>query len=126
MSRDSLAVIYGLLAFLMLHVGYLYADAAIENAFMAMMWLFFATPVLAGSITGYFAQRRPLLCLLALGAAIAVSVSLVHAYRVGLGIRSPAGGLGGTVALGVFSLVFQLPMALIGGAVGAYVARTRR
>ncbi len=52
MSNDGLAVIYGLLAFLMLHVGYLYADAAIENAFLAMMWLFFATPVLAG-------DRRP-------------------------------------------------------------------
>jgi hypothetical protein len=53
MRSDSLAVIYGLLAFLMLHVGYLYADAAIENAFLAMMWLFFG-----GAVGAYVERSR--------------------------------------------------------------------
>jgi hypothetical protein len=121
--RDSLAIAYGLGAFLILHVGYLFLEASITNGFMAMAWLFFATPVLAGGVTGYFAQTKPFSALLVQGVAVAICVSMLHLLGPWLGFRDGARGLGGSVTLGIFSLVFLLPMVVIGGAIGSFISR---
>jgi len=121
--RDGLAIAFGLGAFLILHVGYIFVQASITNAFMAMVFLYFATPVLVGGITGYFAQRQPLPALLVLGVAVAISVGVLHLLGPWLGFPTGAGDLGGSVTLAMFSLVFALPMVVIGGAVGSYISR---
>jgi hypothetical protein len=121
--RDGLAIAYGLGAFSILHVGYLFLEASITNTFIVMMWLFFATPVLAGGVTGYFAQRRPFPALLILGIAVACCVGILHLLGPWLGFGNGVGGLGGSVTLVVFSLMFVLPMVVIGGAIGSYISR---
>jgi hypothetical protein len=123
MIRDARAIVYGLGVFLILHVGYLYLEASITNAFLPMVWLFFATPVLAGGVTGYFAQRQPFLSLLVLGIAASVCVGLLHMLWTWLGLHNSVGGLSGSVTLGIFSLVFVLLAVIVGGAVGAYISR---
>lgn len=123
MIRDGLAIASGLGAFLILHVGYLFLEASITNAFMVMMWLFFATPILAGGVTGYLAQGRPFLALLILGMAVACCVGILHLLGAWLGFGKGVAGAGGTVTLVVFSLVFTLPMVFIGGAIGSYISR---
>lgn len=123
MIRDGLAIAYDLAAFLILHVGYLFLEASITNAFMVMMWLLFATPVLAGGVTGYFAQGRPFLALLILGVAVACCVGILHLLGPWLGFGKGVGGLGGSFTLVVSSLVFVLPMVVIGGAIGSYISR---
>jgi hypothetical protein len=125
MIRDTLAIASGLGAFLTLHVAYIYLEASIMNAFLAMAWLFFATPVLAGGLTGYLAQRQPFLSLLVLGVAIAVCIGGLRWLGLWLGIRTGVSGLSGSVTLGVFSLIFVLPMVIVGGAVGAFISRAR-
>jgi hypothetical protein len=123
MVRDSLAIACGLGAFLILHIGYLFLEVSITNGFMAMAGLFFAAPVLAGGVTGYFAQARPLRALLVLGVAVAICVSMLHLLGPWLGFRNGVGGWGGSVTLGVFLLAFLLPMVVIGGAMGSFISR---
>ena len=125
MTRDILAITSGLGAFLILHVGYIYLEASITNAFLAMAWLFFATPVLSGGVTGYLAQRQPFLSLLVLGVAVAVCIGVLRLLGSWLGIRTGVSGLSGSVTLGVFSLIFALPMVVIGGAIGAFISHAR-
>jgi hypothetical protein len=123
MISDTRAIVYGLGAFLILHVGYLFLGASITNAFLPMAWLFFATPFLAGGVTGYLAQRQPFLSLLVLGVAVTICVSVLHLLWSWLGLRTGEGGLSGAVTLGIFALVFVLPMVVIGGAIGAFISR---
>ena len=125
MPRDILAIASGLGAFLILHVGYIYLEASFTNAFLAMSWLFFATPVLSGGVTGYLARRQPFLSLVALGVAVAVCIGVLRVFGSWFGLRPGVDGLTGSVTLGVFSLIFVLPMVVIGGAIGAFIARAR-
>jgi choline-glycine betaine transporter len=125
MTRDILAIASGLGAFLILHIGYIYLEAWITNAFWVMACLFFATPVLSGGVTGYLARRQPFLCLVVLGVAVAVCIGVLRPLSSWLGIRMGVGGLSSSVTLGVFSLIFVLPMVVIGGAIGAFISRAR-
>ena len=123
MLNDTRAIIYGLGAFLILHVGYLFLETSITNAFLPMMLLFFATPVLAGGVTGYFVQRQPLICLLVLGIAVTICISVLHVLWSWLGLRTGAADWSGAVTLGVFSLIFVPFAVIIGGAMGAFISR---
>ena len=125
MARDIFAITSGLGAFLILHAGYIYLEASITGAFLAMAWLFFAAPVLSGGVTGYLAQRRPFLSLLVLGVVVAACIGVLRSLGPWLGVRTDLGGFSGSVTLGVFSLIFVLPMVVIGGAMGAFISRAR-
>jgi hypothetical protein len=124
-TRDILAIASGLGAFLILHIGYIYLEVWITNAFWAMVCLFFATPVLSGGVTGYLARRQPFLSLVVLGVAVAACIGGLRLLGSWLGIRTGVGGLTSSVTLGVFSLIFVLPMVVIGGAIGAFISRAR-
>ena len=122
MINDIRAIVYGLGTFLILHVGYLFLEESITDAFLPMMWLFCATPVLAG-VTGYSARRQPFLSLLVLGVAVTICISVLHVLWSWLGLRRGAGDLSGAVTLGVFSLIFVPFAVVVGGAIGAFISR---
>lgn len=122
MAVDRRAIMYGLGVFLCLHLGYLFLETALARAFVPLVYLFFATPVLAGALTGYLARRRPLASLVVLGVLVALGVSTFHVLWAWLGLRADAGGGEGAARLGLLSLLFALPMVIVGGAVGVAFA----
>ena len=61
--------------------------------------------------------------LLVLGLGVAPGVSMLHLLGPWLGFRNGVGGLGGSITLGVFSLVFLVPRVSVGGAVGSFISR---
>lgn len=125
MAVDSRAIAFGLAVFLCLHISYLFLETAIKDALLPMVWLFFATPVLAGVVTGHFARRRPFVSLLVLGVLVAICVSALHLLWPWLGLRADMAPGQGVAALGVMSLMFMLPLVIVGGAVGVALPRAK-
>ena len=120
---DVRAVGYGLGCFVILHIGYLCLEALASNVFFAMLWLFVATSVLSGGVTGYLAERRRFVSLLVLAIGVVACVCLLHFVRSWFGLPSVAGGSSGVMALVAMCLTFIVPAVVIGGAIGASISR---
>lgn len=66
--------------------------------------------------------RQPFGSLLVLGGLATIGVSVLHLLWPWLGLRADLGGLRGAVKLGILSLLFVLPMVVVGVAIGAYIS----
>ena len=72
--------------------------------------------MVAGGVTAFFAQRRQFAAVLALGVAGAILVSLINLVGSLVGIASDFPGLGSVPLVFGLSLLVQVPLVLIGGA----------
>jgi hypothetical protein len=123
-APDFRAIGIGVVFYSALQFAFLFLEAQAERMFLPLIWLFFATPVLAGMVTGYLVRRRRLPSLLLEGAAISVCTGALHMMRGVAGLPGNV-ALSGTAALVLFCLLFVLPLVVVGGAIGASVAPKR-
>ena len=121
MSKDFRAFAIGLLLFIGMSIAYLALTPGIQQPTLLPGLAFvviYGAPLLSGFVCGLLSGRRPIITLLALGIAAAVSftaldlASAQFGHRLDVGAMSPTGWIAGVSLLTVPLLV------IVGGLLG--------
>ena len=128
MARDRLAFAAGLTVFVALYALYwLVLAVRLDNAALgfAVVCFGYAVPLLAGGVAAYISSQHQFAVLLLLGVTGAVAVSLINFAASSLGARVDFPGASSIPTVAVLSLLVQVPLVLVGGAIVGLWLRSR-
>ena len=121
MDRDVRAFGVGAVVFVALYTIYWVALARVRDVSPlfghAVLGFAYLVPIVAGGVTALLSQRRQFAPVLALGIASAILVSLINAIGSSLGAPSDFYGFESIPLVAALSLLVQVPLVLVGGAV---------
>jgi apolipoprotein N-acyltransferase len=83
----------------------------------AILGFAYLVPIIAGGVTAYHSRRRQFAAVLALGVTGAILVALINWVGSSVGIASDFPGMASVPLVAALSLLVQVPLVLIGGAV---------
>jgi len=129
MHRDIRAFAVGVAAFVVLYAVYwaglaLALDASPVFGY-AVFGFAYLVPLVAGGVAAALAQRHQFATVLLLGIAGAVLVAVINFIGSSVGIPSDFPGLGSVPLVAALSLLVQVPLVLIGGAIVGVWQRRR-
>ena len=129
MGRDALAFAAGLGVFVALYALYWAALAArLDSTALGptVIGFGYAVPVVAGAVTAYLSRQHQFAKLLLLGLTSAVVLSIINFAGSSLGVGSDFPEASGIPIVAVLSLVVQVPLVIVGGAIVGLWQRSRQ
>ena len=127
MARDTLGFAAGLTVFVALYALYwLVLAVRLDNVALgfAVMCFGYVVPLVAGGVAAYLSQQHQFGVLL-LGVTGALAVSFINFAASSLGARSDFPGASSIPTVAVLSLLVQVPLVLVGGAIVGLWLRSR-
>ncbi len=128
MGRDLRAFVFGLAVFVALYMLYWIALATPLDespAGHALMGLGYAIPLVAGGVTAYFSGEHQFAAVLSLGVVGSVVIAVINSLASAVGMRVDFPGLTSIPLVAALSLLVQVPLVLLGGAVVGLWLRSR-
>ncbi len=108
MNRDFRAFAIGLAVFTALYSVFL---------LLPVYPLFFAIPLIAGGVVAYLSGRRQFAAVLSLGVVGSGVVAVLNFAASAIGLPSDFPGASSIPLVAALSLLYQVPLVLVGGAV---------
>jgi len=122
---DIRAVVVGLGIFVVLNLAYFSFLTWVNDvpSFVgALVYVSgYAVPVLAGAVTSFLARGRQFAAVLILGLAAAVCVGAINLFWSWLGLPTDLGDLTNFPVVVGLSLFVQVPLVVVGGALGGFL-----
>ena len=128
MSRDIRAFVVGVALFVALYAIYWLAlEVGVNDGRLglAVAGLGYAVPLVAGGTTAYLAGSHQFAALLGLGVVGAVSIGVINFVASALGAGSDFPGARSIPLVAALSLLVQVPLVLVGGAIVGLWLRSR-
>lgn len=127
MNRDVRAFLAGTATFAVLYAAYFAAVTQASNHAVGtvLMVLAYVVPLVAGGVTAYLAGQRQFAAVFALGVVGAGLVAVINFVASSLGAATDFPGLASVPLVAALSLLVQVPLVLVGGAVVGVWLRSR-
>lgn len=128
MARDIVAFAVGVAVVVALYALYWAALAMdIDNPRVGITIVGFgyAVPIIAGGVTAWLSKQHQFAALLILGVVAAVLVAIINFVASALGFASDFPGASSISVVAGLSLLVQVPLVLVGGAIVGLWLRSR-